>query len=112
MATKVSHAAPIQRLALDLVLHVRKPGSIRILPLETPATGVPSIAGGVVFAMPIFHEILAVTVGTLDLNILIQLFTPFYNLSPLLLVSSSSFFCGTPTFYVLSVNISINGFMT
>lgn len=81
MTANIPAPAPLQRLTHDLVVYVRKPGAIRILPLKTPATGVPPIAVGAIFAPAIFHDILAVTVGTLDLNRLVHRITLFYEKS-------------------------------
>ena len=69
-SANITNPAAIQGLLFDLLFDIREPGSIEILPLKAFSTGITPIALGAIFAMPIFNEIITLTNGTLNLNIL------------------------------------------
>ena len=66
----IPYPAAIQRLFDDLLFHLWQPRAIQIFPLKALSTGLAPIALCAVFTMPIFHQIVTLTEGAINLNIL------------------------------------------
>ena len=58
------------RVCDALFFHIGKPCAIAVFPLKTLAAGLATIPLRPIFTLPIFDEIVALTNGTFDLNIL------------------------------------------
>jgi hypothetical protein len=66
----ISDSTAVQRLRLDLLFGSGQPGGIGVFPLKTSVAGVTTIPLGAIFTMPIFDQIIMVTIRTVYMNIL------------------------------------------
>ena len=70
IAANIPYSTTVEGLLDNLLFDLRQPCAVKVFPLKAFSAGIAAITLSAIFAMPIFDQIVTVTKGTFDLNIL------------------------------------------